>query len=94
MKTISNEEKAKQIAENLYKKWGDSAYATGAEYGAIEMAKWKDEQFAKDKQQWIEEACNTIQNLLGGYIIRNFISGDSYRMNKIIDDFKQAMKGE
>lgn len=52
---MTNEEKAQEIAENLYKKWGDSAYATGAEYGANEMAQWKDEQFAKEKQQLIQE---------------------------------------
>lgn len=49
---MTPQEKAKEIAENLYKTWGDSAYATGAEYGATEMHEW-------DKQQ-MKDALNNI----------------------------------
>lgn len=60
----------------------------------MEMAQWKDEQFAKEKQQWIEKACDTIKHLLDGYVIRNFNFGDSYDMDELIEDFRKAVKGE
>ena len=43
---------------------------------------------------FIEKACDTIKNLLSGYIIRNFHFGDSYDMDKLIEDFKNHIKGE
>ena len=61
---------------------------------AFEMgAKWADEH-PKDNLVDIDKACDTIKYLLGGYIIRNFHSGDSYDIDKIIDDFKKELKGE
>lgn len=43
---------------------------------------------------FIEKACSGIEKLLGGYIIRNFHFGDSYDTDRLIEDFKDYMKGE
>ena len=48
----------------------------------------------KANNVFIEKACQGIEHLLSGYIIRNFHFGDSYDMDKLIDDFKKYMKGE
>ena len=42
----------------------------------------------------IEKACDGIDHLLGGYIIKNFHFGDSYEIDTLIEDFKKYMKGE
>ena len=46
------------------------------------------------KDAFIEKACEGIEHLLSGYIIRNFHFGDSYEMDMLIEDFKNYMKGE
>ena len=43
---------------------------------------------------FINKACSGIDKLLSGYIIRNFHFGDSYEIDKLIEDFKDYMKGE
>ena len=43
---------------------------------------------------FIDKACSGIEKLLSGYIIRNFHFGDSYNIDKLIEDFKTYMKGE
>ena len=42
----------------------------------------------------IEKACEGIDHLLSGYIIQNFHFGDSYDIDRLIEDFKNYMKGE
>ena len=44
------------------------------------------------KDAFIEKACEGIEHLLSGYIIRNFHFGDSYEMDTLIEDFKNYMK--
>lgn len=46
------------------------------------------------KDAFIEKACEGIEHLLSGYIIRNFHFGDSYEMDTLIEDFKNYVKGE
>ena len=41
---------------------------------------------------FIEKACNGIEKLLSGYIIRNFNFGDSYDIDRFIEDFRNYMK--
>lgn len=43
---------------------------------------------------FIEKACEGIEHLLSGYIIRNFhfLFGDSYEMDTLIKDFKKYME--
>lgn len=43
---------------------------------------------------FIKKACEGIQHLLSGYIIRNFNFGDSYEIDTLIEDFKNHMRGE
>ena len=43
---------------------------------------------------FIKKACSGIEKLLSGYIIRNFHFGDSYNIDRLIEDFKNYMKGE
>lgn len=92
-KETANERKATEIAKNIV---GNDHYSYFYEFKqcALQAMQWKDEQFAKEKQEWIEKACDTIKHLLDGYVIRNFNFGDSYDMDELIDDFKNAMKGE
>ena len=52
-----------------------------------EIAEWAD-------KTMIEKACIGIDKLLSGYIIRNFHFGDSYDIDKLIEDFKNYMKKE
>lgn len=40
----------------------------------------------------IKKACDCIEHLLSGYIIRNFHFGDSYEMDTLIEDFKKYME--
>ena len=42
----------------------------------------------------IDKACSGIEKLLSGYIIRNFNFGDSYDIDKLVEDFKEYMRGE
>ena len=42
----------------------------------------------------IKKACEGIDHLLSGYIIRNFHFGDSYDIDRLIEDFKNYIKGE
>lgn len=43
---------------------------------------------------FIEKACEGVEHLLSGYIIRNFNFGDSYDIDRLIEDFKNYIKGE
>lgn len=42
----------------------------------------------------LDKLGNAIEKLLSGYIIRNFNFGNSYDIDKLIEDFKYYMKGE
>lgn len=44
------------------------------------------------KDAFIKKACDCIEHLLSGYIIRNFHFGDSYEMDTLIEDFKKYME--
>ena len=39
----------------------------------------------------IEKACKAIEDLLAGYIIRNFNFGDSYGVDTFVSDFRSVM---
>ena len=45
------------------------------------------------RDAFIERACESIEHLLSGYIIRNFHFGDSYEIDELIKDFKKDMEG-
>ena len=57
------------------------------------LNKWDDSDIEYIRTDaFIEKACNGIEKLLGGYIIRNFNFGDSYDIDRLIEDFKDYMK--
>ncbi len=41
---------------------------------------------------FIENVCSGIEKLLSGYIIRNFHFGDSYDIDRFIEDMKNYIK--
>lgn len=43
---------------------------------------------------FIEKACEGIEHLLSGYIIKNFHFGDSYEIDTFIEDLKNYIKKE
>lgn len=55
--TISNEDKAIELAENIspYDIGGDNAAHYAAKDAALDALDWKDEQFAQEKQQMMQE---------------------------------------
>lgn len=55
MEHISNEEKAEQIAQYHC---ANKLSLIQAYNAALDVAEWKDEQHAKEKQQWIIKACD------------------------------------
>lgn len=57
METITNEEKAIEFATSC-----DGKIIGFAHLAALQMGVWKDEQHAKEKQQWIDEACEWWTN--------------------------------
>lgn len=83
MKTISNEEKAKEIAEQYEMSYNNTCDLLWLDLGnvALQAMEWKDERHAQEKQQWIEKACE--------WLFKNtrFTTND-------IRDFKKSMKGE
>ena len=66
---------------------------------AMEMAKWKDEQFAKEKQALIDKACEWLKDMAWYYHNWEW-NGDTYEkeivvdVEKFINDFKKAMEEE
>ena len=82
-----------EAPEKIYLYPSDRA---GEEY----EAEWGDKPWGEDYVEYtrtdvlIEKACEGIDHLLSGYIIRNFHFGDSYDIDRLIEDFKKYMKGE
>lgn len=72
---MSNEQKAAEIARKNFE-----IYNNQGAYGkccALDAMQWKDEQFAKEKQQWVEKAWDWLTEQKG---------------ERTIDDFKKAME--
>lgn len=99
METISNEEKIEELAEkspiNWISKEDKCTYRQGFVCGATKIAKWKDEQHAKEKARWIDKAVDFISKRF--YIgINNHITSkeDYYTLTELIRDFEQTMKRE
>jgi hypothetical protein len=63
METISNEEKAKTLVDGLGIIYTDCNRVTIKKL-LIKMAEWKDEQFAKEKQQLIERVVDWLNKYL------------------------------
>lgn len=96
---MSNEEKAKEIAQehakytencsvNLHLENKSKVYVARetAYTAAIEMAKWKDEQFEAEKQALIDKACEWLKDNA-----RNYYSAYATE-DRLIEDFKKYME--
>lgn len=98
-RTMTNEEKANEIALKYAREYlvskNDShkqnilfkeSSIIECEKASLEMAKWKDEDFAKEKQSLIDKACEWLEHNVWEYT-----GFDSYELSEA---FKNAMKGE
>lgn len=94
MEHVSNEEKARLLCCSDCKNY--VCYTNKKRCQALEdlltMADWKDEQHAKEKQQWIDKACEWWKNEFKTHEMKYKDSKDWY--NSKVERFKQAMKGE
>jgi len=86
---MKDKEKAKQIAEESQILSDFPHDYHSVEYGALEMAKWKDEQFQEEKKKWFDKACMWIESK---YIKNSGGHYSIYRKENIIKSFKQAME--
>ena len=70
---MTNEEKAEEIARSnqkfFYEDGGYDIKSSDEECydSAMEMARWKDEQFAKEKQALIDNVCEWLKNNIHDY---------------------------
>ena len=83
---MTNEEKARKLDEKFRE-----AMFSPKEYHftdcLLEMAHWKDEQFAKEKQQWIDKTTKWLEEQdFGGWI--------ESETEDLVNDFKQFAKDE
>lgn len=65
---MKDKKKAKQIAEESQILSDFPHDYHSVEYGAIEMGKWKDEQFAEMKKQTVEKICEWLENNASKYV--------------------------
>lgn len=72
-------------------------YKKAIKYGALTMARWKDEQHKAEKQQWIDKACRVLSDLAVDDTDVKFYTNERtylYNLNeKFIARFKEAMEG-
>ena len=79
-----NEEKAKHLASRDMYGGFTLAEQNAAYQAAMAMAEWKDEEHAKEKQQWIDNVCNLMQHWILKYDYVDIIELEDY--------IKQQMK--
>ena len=83
---MTNEEKAREIARfnrEFYSTGGTSHKYSDEECydSAMDMAEWKDEQFVREKEKFIDKACEWIKNNIHDYMMT--------RDGEIIDTFDE-----
>ena len=76
---MTNEEKAREIASYRCTSYSDYSF-TDCAGAALDAMQWKDEQYAKEKQQWIEKACEWLNKNA------NSITGLSYYFKKSMEE--------
>lgn len=87
-RTMTNEEKAKEICMNIVSPYTDFIYQNYKT--AMTMAKWKDKQLEAEKQALIDKACEWWENEL---TYPTMTQADMFYKESMIKEFKQAMKG-
>ena len=89
--TKNNEEKAKKITDRIF----ESGFNTNrtfydmAKNAAMEMARWKDEQFKAEKEALINKACEWLRENASKHIHGQY----SFLKGLMLEEFQQAMKG-
>lgn len=103
---MTNEEKASEIVNKQWQWIADFIERNNLSkedrnqlrfemYGAcIDMAQRKDEQFAKEKRELIDKACEWMDVFLLTHYIMRYHDCCEPCKDYIIEGFKQAMKGE
>ena len=103
METISNEQKAREIAKKLsihIDSFGDGDYEFDSQFyhtnkdAALQAMQWKDKQHKAEKQQWLEKACEWLKDNACHYhyLKFNHYTQDydfAFDTQKLIDDFKK-----
>jgi hypothetical protein len=95
METISNEEKAIELAENIspYDIGGDNAAHYAAKDAALDAMQWKDEQHEQEKQQLIDKAADFISKHFYIGINNHITSNENYfSLTELIRDFTNSIK--
>ena len=90
MEHVSNEEKARRLCCsgcNNYVCYTNKKQCPTLK-DLLTMAKWKDEQREKEKQQWIDKAAEWLRMTM------DFFNNGEFNTDKFVNDFKQEMKGE
>ena len=90
---MKNEEKAQEICEKN-KRFKVECSSLECYLSAMEIAEWKDEQHAEEKQQWIEKACAWLKDNAGAYQedLREYGEGCDYDTESLLEDFRKAME--
>ena len=91
MKTITNEQKAKNMTKGFLKE--GLIKKNRLQELLIKAMGWKDKQHAQEKQQWIDNAADFISQKF--YIgINNQVTSKEnyYTLTELIRDFEQTMK--
>ena len=89
--TKNNEEKAKKITDRIF----ESGFNTNrtfydmAKNAAMEMARWKDEQFKAEKEALINKACEWLRENASKHIHGQY----SLLKGLMLEEFQPAMKG-
>lgn len=105
---MTNEEYAIEYAENMfpYDIGGDDTNNDKHELVrevAETTAQWKDEQFRAEKQQWIEKACEWLNENAEDYVTTTMLptGNDGYKvgttylqLDKLVNNFLKAMEDE
>lgn len=87
---MTRKEEINDFIANYLEQYNGDSYEAYAEKEDIARA-------CQDAIEWanrtmLDKADKAIEKLLSGYIIRNFHFGDSYGIDKLVEDFHKAME--
>lgn len=88
---MTNEDKAKELADFLYFKLSHIDYGT-LHKKFLEMAEWKDGQSKEKEQQLIDKACEWLKNNAAKYVVCDESDYHHYAYKTLTEDFKKAME--
>ena len=91
---MTNEEKATEIAESkyVYDVNKDNCEFYDCYISGIEMAEWKEKEFAQEKQNLIDKACEWLKNNMYEGICEQILSKNTYPfMRDFIEEFRKAI---